>query len=55
MSRSLSVFVADFLEHRLPDGGTELPDARSCYAAQPGKVRIQRQLWVRVKRQHVKV
>lgn len=38
---------ADLLERGLSDGGAQLPDAGPCHAAQPGKVRVQRKLWVR--------
>ena len=39
-------FVADFLECWLSDGCTQFSNSRSCYAAEPGQVWIQRQLWV---------
>lgn len=37
---------ADILECWVSNGGSELPNARSRHAAQPGQVRIQWQLWV---------
>ena len=39
------IFI-DILECRMPDGCTQLSDARPCHATEPGKVRIQQQLWV---------
>ena len=37
----------DFLERWLSDGVAQLPDARPGHAAQPGQIRVQRQLRVR--------